>query len=64
MDFLTWKDNLIASVEEIGLRPTARKFNLAVSSLQNILKGDEYSGLTTWKRVGAHLKVAKPESGK
>jgi len=60
MDFLTWKKAVLDSVEEIGLRPTAKRFKIGVSSLQLLVaadnSGDSYAGLQTWKRNGAQLK--------
>jgi len=61
MDFLSWRKAVLDSVEEIGLRPTAKRFKIGVSSLQLIMaseeSGDGYAGLNTWKRNGALLKV-------
>ena len=64
MDFLAWKEAVLSDIETIGFNQTYKKYKLSSSVLRHILTGDEYAGLQSWKRVGAHLQVAKPELNK
>ena len=57
MDFNTWKQAIFDDVERLGLRPTARKYGLAVSSLQNLVSGDSFTGFQSWKRLGFSKKA-------
>lgn len=52
MDFNAWKQAIFDDVERLGLRPTARKYGLSVSSLQNMIKGEAKTGLISWARLG------------
>ena len=57
MEFNRWRELIFKDLKSVGLRPTARKFGLSVSSLQNIIAGGE--GRLSWQRLGAHLKESQ-----
>lgn len=57
MEFNRWRELIFKDLKSFGLRPTARKFGLSVSALQNMMKGGE--GRLSWERLGRNLRESQ-----